>query len=65
VRKRTTACTCRNKKFERHWKNRGGVLMMTGSGVREGYGVCRELDVDYAAYPPRARKTGEFWASYL
>jgi hypothetical protein len=39
--------------------------MMTGSGVREGYGVCRELDVDYAAYPPRARKTGEFWASYL
>jgi hypothetical protein len=39
--------------------------MPAGLGVREGYGACTELDVDYAAYPPRARKTGEFWATYL
>jgi hypothetical protein len=39
--------------------------MMESSGDRGGYGACKGLDVDYAAYPPRIRRTGEFWATYL
>src|ERR1700749_3594807 len=58
VRKSTTVYRCRNKKFTSRRKFGDGIWLrlwvgrFAGFVGLRGYGACRGVDVNYAAYPP-------------